>query len=82
MSKSKDLDQCRKSDDFIKYAEQHGARVRNGHGSHVVVCTDDGSCAIPHHGNSELGKGLCHKITKIFAMIGLAVMLGYILMYY
>ena len=75
MSKHKILTECKKSDDFIKYAEQHGAKIRNGHGSHVVVCTDKGSCALPHHGNSELGTGLCRKVMKIFAIIGLAILI-------
>ena len=81
MSKHKPLEKCRKSEDFIDYAIDHGERVRNGHGSHVVVCTDNGSCPIPHHGNQELQTGLCHKIMKIFTLIGLGVMLVYILMY-
>jgi hypothetical protein len=76
MSKHKDLDHCRKSDDFIDYALDHGAKIRNGHGSHVVIYTDDGICPIPHHGNSEIQTGTRCKIMKIFAIIGLAVMIA------
>jgi predicted RNA binding protein YcfA (HicA-like mRNA interferase family) len=76
MSRQKSLEDCHKSEDFIKYAEQRGARVRNGHGSHIVICTDEGSCPIPHHGNQELQTGTRCKIMKIFAIIGLAVMIA------
>jgi predicted RNA binding protein YcfA (HicA-like mRNA interferase family) len=71
----KDLKNCRKSQDFITYAEQHGATVRNGHGSHMVIVTDKGSCPIPCHGNQEIGTGLRCKIIKIFAALGLGALI-------
>lgn len=71
--KKDDLSSCKKSDDFIKYAEKRGAAIRSGHGSHVVICTEKGSCPIPRHGNQELSKGMRHQICKVFAMLGLAI---------
>ena len=74
MSKKRELERCKKPAEFIDYAVDHGAWTRSGRGSHVIVCTAEGACPIPTH-KGELGVGLCHKIVKIFSMIGLATIL-------
>lgn len=70
---TKAIDQLRKGDEFVKYAQRQGATVRNGKGSHRVVSTQAGSVAIPVH-NQDLGKGLRCKIVKQLLAIGLVLM--------
>lgn len=66
----KPLSQCRKGREFVAYAEAHGATVRNGKGSHYVVSTARGACAVPCH-TAELGKGIRCKIARTFAILGI-----------
>lgn len=70
---AKRLEQLRRGDEFISYAERRGASVRNGKGSHFMVSTDKGSVVIPVH-NGDLGKGLRCKIIKSLLAIGLVLM--------
>jgi len=70
---TKTLEQLRKGNEFIRYAQRQGATVRNGKGSHFMVSTDQGSVVIPVH-NGDLGKGLRCKIIKSMLAIGLALM--------
>ena len=70
---AKDLDNCRSGKDFVGYAQRRGAEVRNGRGSHFVVSTERGQCAVPVH-PGDLGKGLRCKIVKTFILIGLGLM--------
>ncbi len=67
------IDQLRSGDEFLSWAKSHGAEVRNGKGSHVMVTTAKGACVVPVH-PGDLGKGLRCKIKKMFILIGLAVM--------
>ena len=69
----KNLDACRSGKDFVEYAEVHGADVRPAKGSHFVVKTEHGQCAVPVH-NGDLGKGLRCNIFKTFLAIGLTVL--------
>lgn len=69
----KDLEALRNGDELVRYAIQHGAKARNGKGSHVIVSTDRGACVVPVHAG-DLGKGLRLKIVKVFLAIGLAAL--------
>jgi predicted RNA binding protein YcfA (HicA-like mRNA interferase family) len=75
MSKKKSLNECRSGKDFLSFAESNGATIRNGKGSHFIVQTDLGSCAVPYHANEQLGNGLRCKIIKIFTLIGLGAII-------
>jgi len=70
----KSLTKCKSGSDFCKHAEKHPntLSVRYTKGSHRIYGTDKGSCVVPYH-NRDLGRGLRAKIIKIFATIGLAV---------
>jgi predicted RNA binding protein YcfA (HicA-like mRNA interferase family) len=70
---SKSLQQLRNGREFIHYAETHGAQLRNGKGSHVIVSTPKGQTVVPHH-NQDLGPGLRHKLVKLYIAIGLSVL--------
>lgn len=72
---AKNRTQLRTGPDFLKYAQERGASVRQGKGSHVIVSTKRGSVPIPVHGNEDLGKGLRHAIMKQFMGIGLTVII-------
>jgi predicted RNA binding protein YcfA (HicA-like mRNA interferase family) len=74
MKKKDDLQHCTKSDDFIHHAKKRGAKIRNGKGSHIVICTDKGSCPVPRHGNQELSKGMACHLRKVFTLLGLAIL--------
>ena len=69
----KDLDQLRRSKEFISHAEKKGAKIRQGKGSHTVVEYNNESFVIPVH-NEDLGKGLRHKIVKWFIAVGLGIL--------
>ena len=73
MSK-KTLPQCKSGRDFCKHAEKHPnlRSARHTRGSHRIYRTDKGSCVVPYH-NKDMGNGLRAKIIKIFALIGLGV---------
>lgn len=71
----KTLEQCKSGKDFLQYATTHGARVRNGNGSHFVASTTKGSVVVPYHASHDLGTGLRHKIIKAFLAIGISVIL-------
>jgi hypothetical protein len=68
----KTLDACRTGNDFLAYAQQRDAVIRNGKGSHVMISTDAGSVVVPLH-TKDLGKGLACKIRKMFLLIGLTL---------
>jgi len=76
MGRKLDLNACKSGKDFIRYAEQRGADIRPGKGSHYVVSTSRGQCVVPVHGGDDLGKGLACKIRKTFIAIGLLLLLG------
>jgi predicted RNA binding protein YcfA (HicA-like mRNA interferase family) len=64
--------------EFIELAHRSDkvARIREGKGSHVVVeFTNNTSITVPIHGNKQLGKGILHKITKVFKTAGVLVLL-------
>ncbi len=66
--------------EFVELARESDKvnNVREGKGSHVVVEFRDGtSVTIPVHDKKQLGKGILHKITRVFKATGL---LGIILM--
>ena len=73
MSK-KTLPQCKSGADFHRYAIKHKnlTGVRHTRGSHRIYRTDKGSCVVPYH-NKDLGHGLRAKIIKMFALIGLGI---------
>lgn len=75
MGRKLDLNACKSGKDFIRYAEQRGADIRPGKGSHNVVSTSQGQCVVPVHAG-DLGKGLACKIRKTFVAIGLLLLLG------
>lgn len=75
---TKRLEQLRSGQEFVRYAEQRGAELRNGKGSHCIVSTKRGSAVVPRH-SSDLGKGLRSKIIKQFMAMGIAgIILAYV----
>ena len=59
--------------DFVELASKSDkvSRIREGKGSHVIVeFTNGTSVSVPVHANEQLGKGIVHKITKIFKAAG------------
>lgn len=71
---AKKLEQLRNGFEFVKYAEQHGAELRDGKGSHCIVSTERGSAVVPRH-SKDLGKGLRSKLVKTYLAIGLALLI-------
>jgi predicted RNA binding protein YcfA (HicA-like mRNA interferase family) len=59
--------------DFVQLARKSDKvqNIRQGKGSHVIVEFQDGtSASVPVHGNKQLGKGIRHKLLKIFKAAG------------
>ena len=69
----KQLQQCKDAKDFAKYAQKQGANVCEG-GSHTLVKTEKGTCAIPRH-KGDLKTGTRFSIIKTFITIGLAIVI-------
>jgi predicted RNA binding protein YcfA (HicA-like mRNA interferase family) len=64
--------------DFVQLASKSGKvqNIRQGKGSHVIIEFEDGtSASVPVHGNNELGKGIRHKLLKIFKAAGVIALL-------
>lgn len=76
------LESCKSGKDFLQYATNHGATVRNGNGSHFIASTAKGSVVVPYHAAHDLGTGLRHKIVKAFIALGIVIILAACLMAY
>ena len=72
---AKRLDQLRKGEEFVRYAECRGAHVRQGRGSHVIVENENGQAVVPVGHTKELGKGLRCALVKVFVGMGLGLTL-------
>ncbi|HZQ05193.1 MAG TPA: type II toxin-antitoxin system HicA family toxin [Anaerolineae bacterium] len=60
----------------LAYKSDKVSKIRQGKGSHTIVeFTNGTSVTVPIHGNRQLGKGILHKITKIFKEAGVLVLI-------
>ncbi len=67
------LRSLRKPDEFAEGARDHGAVVRNGHGSRVVVRYRSKTIGFSRHGNAEYCKSYRLLLIKAFIAAGLAL---------
>lgn len=75
----KNLSQCRRGREFIKYAKKQGASTEPAKGSHVKLRTENGVVIIPDHNGKDLGKGLRFAIIKQLAAIGITLFVGLVI---
>ncbi len=69
------LRSLRRPDDFIAYARRHGAQVRKGRGSRVVVRYQGKTIGFSRHGNAEYSKSYRLLVVKAFIAAGLLALL-------
>lgn len=75
MSKSS-VNDCRKGDELVRYALNHGAEELRQTGSHVVVKLPNGEIeVIPSHPH-DLGKGLRAKVVKHLIAAGITLLIA------
>ncbi len=67
--------------DFVELATKSGkARVKRVSGSHYIIEFADGNTIpVPVHGNRQLGKGLLHKLKKVFKTAGILLVILFVL---
>ena len=69
------LRSLRKPNEFIEHARQHGAQVRSGRGSRVVVRYQGKTIGFSRHGNQEYSRSYRLLLIKAFIAAGLTVLL-------
>ncbi len=69
------LHSLKRPDDFIEYARRHGAQVRTGRGSRVVVRYQGRTIGFSRRGNAEYSKKYRLLLVKAFIAAGLLALL-------
>lgn len=73
MSKKKTLDDLRGARDVLTYAQQHGAYIEPGKGSHTKIRGPQGGIVVVPNHPGDLKPGTLRSILKMLAAVGLGI---------